>query len=151
MDIIQLVGGIDNAKSILASPLEIRSSHYNFKDKTYLAKLRYIQTKPWRLVTSPDPYEMTAIDEPNPDDLINLDCLSAAVIKKNFNRLEVECVIYDQNSGHLLELSAKGKAAYYTRNSDEAMKTTVAEALDIIVKLPCSDEERAALKILTVK
>lgn len=150
MDIIAFAGGLDQAKEILASPLESRSSHYNIKEKNYVARLRYIETKPWRLVPTPEPEDMVTIDEPNLADLISLDQLSAAVVQQQFKPVAVRCVIFDEKSGHLLSgIAAKGKASYYTRNPDEAMHTTVAEALDIISKMPCSDEDRANFKILT--
>lgn len=152
MNIIEIAGGLDQAKSILESPLEIRSTHFNVKDQSYVSRLRYIETKPWRLVPTPEPEDMITIDEPNLDDLIDLNHLSAAVVKESFKPIDIQCVFFNETSGQLLSgIAGKGKASYFSRDPSEAMKTSIDEALDIIAKMKCSDEERVNMKILSAQ
>jgi hypothetical protein len=150
MNIITIAGGLDQAKSILASPLEVCSTHFSVKDQSYVSRLRYVETKPWRLVLTPEPEDMITIDEPNLADLIDLNHLSAAVVKQCFKPIDMQCVIFDETSGLLLSgIAGKGKASYFSRDPKDAMKISLDEALDIIVKMRCSDEERVNMKILS--
>ena len=46
-----------------------------------------------------------------------------------------------------LAAAAKGKAFYYTINIDDAMRTTVDEALDIILHMNCRSEVKLAMQL----
>lgn len=152
MDIIELVGGVTQAQEIIESPLCIRASHFNLKDKSYVARLRYIQTKPWRLIVTTEPEDMVTIDEPNQADLVSLDDLSKALIELSFTQISNECVIYNTLRKCLVsEAKGKGLAVYYTGNIKEALRTTASEALSIIVNMRCSDEEREGMQILVAQ
>ncbi|OIH11990.1 hypothetical protein A7M79_00430 [Acinetobacter baumannii] len=148
---IKRILSVKAANDILASPLCIRATHYNFMEKKYIARLRYLKTNPWRLVTSTDPDEMVEIERPNSNELISLDELCSFVVKSKFKEPTVECVIFASDTCDLVsEVVDNGKAIYYTKNINEAMRTTFTKAMELIMGMKCSDESRAAMKILQV-
>lgn len=142
---------VNAANEILASPLCIRATHFNFMNKSYVAHLRYMKTNPWRLVTSTDPDDMVEIERPNSNELVSLDELCSFVVQSKCKEPTVECVIFASDTCDLVsEVVDNGKAIYYTKNINEALRTTITKAMEIIMGMKCSDESRAAMKILQV-
>ena len=104
-----------------------------------------IQTKAWRHIINAD-------EEVTPMILIQrisstlVSC--KALVSLNSKPINAPCIIWNEfDKAFISSIAAKGKAFYYTINIDDAMRTTVDEALDIILHMNCRSEVKLAMQI----
>lgn len=146
MNIIERMGGHIEANSLLKNPLANRATDFDLKLGRFLCRLELIQTKAWRHIINAD--EEVTIDDPDPKDLINIGELCKALVSLNSKPINAPCIIWNEfDKAFISSIAAKGKAFYYTINIDDAMRTTVDEALDIILHMNCRSEVKLAMQI----
>lgn len=150
MSLIKILGGLKEATQLLANPLANKATHHNYVNKKFLCKYQYIQTKPWREVSAENNF--LPIDDPNLNELINIGDLCLEVANLKTHRNEDNCIIWDNTAqAYISDIAGKGLAFYLSVDFNEAMQISVNEALDIILKLKCSDEIQQGMQIRLVK
>ena len=146
MNLINLVGGLQESNELLADPLANKGTHYNFINKKFLCKIQYIKTSPWREISHTNNFAI--VDDPNLDELVALGDLCEEVANLKTIIISDQCIIWDKTAkAYISGIAGKGLAFYHTVDFNDVMKVSVSEALDIIIKMKCSDEIKQGMEI----